>query len=59
MHLHILFTALLRDPARFFKIGFSHCLLAFTAIITGIVDGCQFLVDGFINLDPACLDVFL
>jgi hypothetical protein len=58
MHLHIILTALLGDPSGFFKIGASHDLLTLAAIITGIVYCCQFLMDGFVNLDPSCLYVF-
>jgi hypothetical protein len=51
-------AALLGDPPRFFKIAVAESLLAFPAVIAGIMDGREFLVDGFIQFDSSRLDVF-
>jgi len=51
-------AALLGDPSRFFKIPVAESLLAFPAVIAGIMDGREFFMDGFVDLDSSRLNVF-
>jgi len=51
-------AALLGDPSRFFKIAVAETLLAFPAVIARIMDGREFFVDGFVDLDSCCFKVF-
>jgi hypothetical protein len=59
MHFHVVLATLLDDPAGFFEIAMAKSLLTLAAVIAGIVNGREFLVLGFIDLDSSCLDVLL
>jgi hypothetical protein len=59
MHFHKIFTTLLGYPPGLLKKGLAKGLQALAAVITGIVDSGQFLVNGFIYLDPSGFNVFL
>ena len=58
MHVHKLLAALLNDPARLFKVPVAKSFLTLAAVIAGIVNGCEFLVNSFIQFDSSRLDVF-
>jgi hypothetical protein len=58
IHVHKVLAALLGDPPRLFKVAVSESLLAFPAVIAGIMHGREFFVDGFIEFDSSRLDVF-
>jgi hypothetical protein len=58
LHFHVVFAALLGDPARLFEVSVAERLLAFPPIVAGIVESRHLLVDGFVDLDPPGLDVF-
>ena len=51
-------AALLGDPPRLFKVAVTESLLTLPAIVAGIMHGCEFLVDGFVQFDSSRLDVF-
>jgi hypothetical protein len=58
VHFHVVFAALLRDPARLFKVAVAEGVLAFSAVVAGIMNGGEFLVNGFVQFDSSRLDVF-
>ena len=53
-----MFTALLENPPRFFKIGLAESPLTFAAIVAWIVKGREFLMKIFIHFDFSCFQVF-
>jgi hypothetical protein len=59
MHVHEMLAALLCDPAGFFKIPVTECFLAFPAVVAGIMDCGKFMVDGLVDLDSSCFNIFL
>jgi hypothetical protein len=52
-------AALLGDPSRLLKEAVPKGLLSFPAVIAGIMDRCQLLMNRLIDLDPSGLDIFL
>jgi hypothetical protein len=59
VHLHIIFAALLRDPAGLFEKRLAECFHALSTVITGIVNRCEFFMNGFVKFDPSGFNVFL
>jgi hypothetical protein len=59
VHIDEIFAALLRYPTGFLVITMAEHPLALAAVVTGIVNGGQFVMDGLIQLDTPFFDVFL
>jgi len=51
-------AALLGDPPGFFEIAVAESLLALPPVIAGIMNGREFFVDGVVQFDSSCFDVF-
>ena len=55
IEIHPVMHALLKNPARLFKKTIPEASLSFTAVIAGIVIGCQFLKSGSVQFNTAFL----
>jgi len=58
IHIDEALAALLRDPTGFLVITMAEHPLTLTAVVAGIMNGSQLVMDGFIQLDTSFLDVF-
>jgi hypothetical protein len=57
IQIHPVLHALLQNPARLFEKTITEASLSFTAVIAGIVIGCQFLKSGSVQFNTAFLYV--